>query len=63
MEITKLTRKKIKKGSQKYDKEKANKVENKFKLNVDEQQDGLQDLKEYCELDDIDSREKKRLCV
>ena len=31
--------------------------------NVDEQQDSLQDLKEYCELDDIDPREKKSLCV
>ena len=54
----------MKKGSPKYDIEKANKVKNELKLNVDEQQDVIKCLKEYCDIDDIDRREKKRLfCV
>ena len=53
----------MKKGSLKYENEKANKVENKLKFNVDEQQEVTKHLTEYCELDDIDPHEKKRLCV
>ena len=30
----------------------ANKVKNELKLNVDEQQDNIKHLKEYCEIDD-----------
>ena len=42
---------------------KANKVENKLMLNVDEQQDATKHLKEYYELDNKDPHEKERLCV
>ena len=37
MEIGKIRRKTMKKGSPKYDTEKANKVKNQLKLNIDEQ--------------------------
>ncbi len=50
-------------GSSKYENEKANKVKNKLKFNVDEQQNATKHLKEYCDKDDIDPHEKKRLCV
>ena len=51
------------KGSPKYESEKANKVKNEQKGNVDEQQDAIKHLNEYCDIDDIDPHEKKRLCV
>ena len=44
----------MEKGSPKYDNEKANKVKNELKLNVDEQQDAIKHLKEYCDIDDIE---------
>ena len=53
----------MKKGSQKYESSKANKVKIEIKLNVDEQQDAIKHLIEYCGIDDIDNHEKKRLCV
>ena len=31
----------------------ANKVKNELKLNVDEQQDAIKHLKEYCDIDNI----------
>ena len=37
-----------------YESEKANKVNNELKLNVDEQQDDIKHLKEYCDIDDIE---------
>ena len=63
MEIRKLRRKTKKKGSQKYKSSKANKVKIEIKLNIDEQQDAIKHLIEYCGIDDIDNHEKKRLCV
>ena len=53
----------MEKGSPKYDNEKANKVKNEPKLNVDEKQEAIKLLKEYFDIDDIDPNEKKRLCV
>ena len=53
VEIRKIRRKTMKKGSQKYESEKANKVKNEVKLNVDEQQNTIQNLKEYCDIYDI----------
>ena len=47
------------KGSPKYESENANKVKNESQLNVDEQQDAIKDLKEYC---DIDDRKEKAVC-
>ena len=44
----------MKRGSPKYDNEKANKVKNELKLNLDGQQDAITHLKEYCDIDDID---------
>ena len=41
MEIMKIWRQTIEKGSPKYDNEKANNVKNQLKLNVDEQQDAI----------------------
>ena len=38
MEIMKIWRQTMEKGSPKYDNEKANKVKNELKLNVDQQQ-------------------------
>ena len=43
----------MKKGSPKYESEKAKKVKNQLNLNVDEQQDAIKHLKEYCDIDDI----------
>ena len=51
------------KSSPKYDEEKANKVKNYLKLNVDEQQDAIQLWKEHFRIDDIYPNEKKRLYV
>ena len=43
--------------------ENANKVKNELELNVDEQQDAMTHLKEYCDIDDIDPRRKdKAVC-
>ena len=53
VEIRKIRRKTMKKGSPKYESEKANKVKNYLKLNVDEQQDAIKHLKDYCDLDGI----------
>ena len=44
----------MRKGSPKYVNENANKVKNELKLNVDEQQDAIKHLKEYCDIDDIE---------
>ena len=44
----------MKKGSPKYESINANKVKNEIKLNVDEHQDVVKYLKEYCGLDDIE---------
>ena len=41
-------------SSPQYESEKANKVNNELKLNVDEQQDDVKHLKEYCDIDDIE---------
>ena len=41
-------------SSPQYESEKANKVNNELKLNVDEQQDDIKHLKEYCDIDDIE---------
>ena len=38
-------------------------MKNKLKVIVDEQQDAIKHLKEYCDTDNIDPHEKKRLCV
>ena len=43
----------MKKGSPKYESENANKVKNQRNLNVDEQQDAIKHLKDYCDLDGI----------
>ena len=40
-------------SSPQYESEKANKVNNELKLIVDEQQDDIKHLKEYCDIDDI----------
>ena len=53
----------MKKGSPKYENKKSNKVKKEIKLNVDEQEDAIKHLKEYCDIDDTDPHEKKRLCV
>ena len=53
----------MKKGSQRYENEKANKMKNELKLNIDEQQDAIKHLNEYCDKNNIDSLEKKRVCV
>ncbi len=42
------------KGSLKYESEIVNKVKTELKLNVDEQQDAIKHLKEYCDIDDIE---------
>ena len=52
-----------KKTSPKNENEKANKVKDEPKLNVDEQQEAIQLLKEYFDIDDIDPNKKKRLFV
>ena len=44
VEIRKIRRKTMKKGSQKYESEKANKVKNELNVNVDEQQDAIKQL-------------------
>ena len=46
VEIKKIRRKTMKKGSPKYENEKANKVKNKLKLNVDEQQHAIKNKQE-----------------
>ena len=53
----------MEKGSQKYDNEKVNKGKNELKLNVDEQQDAITHLKDYCDIYNMDPNKKKRLCV
>ena len=63
MEIRKIRRKTMKKGSPKYENKKANKVKHEPRLNVDEQQDGIKYLKEYGDIDYIDLHEKKKLFV
>ena len=40
--------------SPQYENEKANKVNNELKLNVDEQQDDMKHVKEQCAIDDED---------
>ena len=45
----------MKKDSHKYESENANKVKSESKLNVDEQQFAIKHLKEYCDVDDIES--------
>ena len=54
----------MKKGSPKYESEKAKKVKNLLNLKVDEQQDAIKHLKEYCDIDDIEPPWKeKAVCV
>ena len=48
----------MEKGISKYDNEKANKVKNELKLNVDQQQDAIKLLNGYLAIDDIDPNEK-----
>ena len=50
----------MKKGSPKYESKNAKKLKNWLKLNVDEQQDAIKHLKEYCDIDDIDSQWKNK---
>ena len=38
----------------KYESVTVNEVKNELKLNVDEQQDAIKHLKEYCDIDDIE---------
>ena len=45
----------MKKGSHKYESENANKVKSERKLNVVEQKYAINHLKEYCDIDDIES--------
>ena len=45
----------MKKGSHKYESGNANKVKSEHKLNFDEQQYAIKHLKEYCDIDDIES--------
>ena len=52
--IRKKGKRQGKKGSAKYESENANKVKNDFKVDVDEQQDAIKHLKEYCDIDDIE---------
>ena len=54
VEIRKIRRKTQKNGSPKYESENVNKVKNELKLNVNEEQDAIQHLKEYCDIDDIE---------
>ena len=42
------------KGSPKSESKNANKVKHQLKLNVDEQQDAITHLKDYCDIDDIE---------
>ena len=42
-----------KKGSPKYKSANANKRKNELRLDIDEPQDAIQHLKEYCDIDDI----------
>ena len=41
----------------------ATRVKNELKLTIDEQQDALKHLNEYCDIDEVDPHEKKSLCV
>ena len=59
MEIMKIWRQTMEKGSPKNDIEKANKV----KMSLSEMLISNKMLKEYFDIDDIDPNEKKRLCV
>ena len=63
VEIRKIGRKTMKKAVQDMKIKKANKVKNKLKVIVDERQDAIKHLNEYCDTDNIDPHEKKRLCV
>ena len=42
-------------SSPQYKSEMADKVNNELMLNIDEQQDDIKHLKEYCYIDDIES--------
>ena len=53
----------MKKGSHKYESENANKVKSARNLNVDEQQYAIKHLKEYCDIDDIESPWQNRVSV
>ena len=55
VENKKIVREKnMKISSPQYESEKSNKVNNELKLNVDEQQYDIKNLKEYCDIDDIE---------
>ena len=54
VEIRKVRRKTLTNGSSKYESENINQVKNELKLNVDQQQDAIKHLKEYCDIDDIE---------
>ena len=61
--IRKIWRKTMKKGCPKYESDNANKVKNELKLDIDEQQDAIKHLKEYYDIDDIESPWKdKAVC-
>ena len=63
VEIRKIRGKTLRKGSPKYECEYVSKVKNEISLNVDEQQDAIIHLKEYCDIDDIYSQRKdKAVC-
>ena len=50
--------------SLKYESENVKKVKNEIQLNVDEQQDAIKYLKEYCDIVDIEPpRKDKDVCV
>ena len=53
----------MKKGSPKYENEKANKVKKEHMLNVDKEQNAMKHLKELCDTEDINPHEKKMLGV
>ena len=52
VEIRKIRRKTMKKGSPKYESENGNKVKNEFKLSVDDQEDAIKHKKLYCDIDE-----------
>ena len=57
-------KKEEKHGSPKYESKHGNKVKHEHKLNVDEQQGAIKDLKQYCDIDDIEPPWKdKSVCV
>ena len=54
VENREIRRKNMEISSPQYESETANKANNELKLLVDEQQDDIKHLKEYCDIDDIE---------